>query len=80
MTSIRLPGSLFFHRSDYQAAQQLGKALQTAQSWGVYYPSVRAVRSCFGIMHPKALSNANHWRYLYFHYEKGRVLEVSKVH
>ena len=74
-----LVGHALFHRDDYGAAQRLGYSLRSAGSYGVHYPSVRANGECFGIMRPRALSDALHWRYLSYHYNKGKIVEVESI-
>ncbi len=71
-------GSEIFNRSDYRTAQKLGGELKSAKSWGIQYPSVRAHGTCFGVMRPKALSHARHWRYLSYHFEKGEIIKIGK--
>jgi len=48
-----------------------------ANSFGVHYQSVRAEGGCIGVMRPRILSDAIHWRYLRYHYHKGEVVEVE---
>lgn len=64
---------------DYSEAQQVGYTLRDARSFGVYYQSVRADGECFGVMRPNALSDANHWRYLRYHYADGEIVEVEAL-
>lgn len=64
---------------DYSKAQQVGYRLRDAGSFGVHYQSVRADGECFGVMRPNALSDANHWRYLRYHYAEGEIVEVEAL-
>ncbi|MRH79061.1 RES domain-containing protein [Spiribacter sp. C176] len=72
-----LSGHAIYHPDDYGAAQELGYALREAKSFGVHYHSVRADGECYGVMRPRALSNAIHWRYLRYQYAQGSILEVE---
>lgn len=73
-----MDGSIY-HPDDYSDAQQLGYALRGAKSYGVHYNSVRVKGECYGVMRPKALSDAIHWRYLRFHYEQGVIVDVEPL-
>ena len=64
---------------DYGAAQQLGGMLREAKSYGIHYRSVRADGECFGVLRPKVLSDAIHWRYLRYHYDQGSIIEVESL-
>lgn len=68
-----------YHPNDYSEAQQLGYVLRSADSFGIHYQSVRADGECFGVLRPKVLSNAIHWRYLRYHYDQGSIIEVESV-
>lgn len=68
-----LVGDAIYDSDDYREAQKSGRALRDARSYGVHYHSVRANGECFGVMRPRALSDAIHWRYLRYHYEQGTV-------
>ena len=72
-----LNGHTIFDRNDYGAAQNLGNNLRSDGSNGVHYKSVRTKGECFGIMRPRVLSNANHWRYLSYHYKNGKIVAVK---
>ena len=74
-----LQGDAIYDPDSYVEAQQLGHALRDAGSFGVHYRSVRADGECFGVMRPRALSDAVHWRYLRFHYQRGEGIEVEWV-
>ena len=74
-----LSGHAIYHPDDYGAAQELGYALREAKSFGVHYHSVRADGECYGVMRPRALSNAIHWRYLRYQYAQGSIVEVESV-
>lgn len=74
-----LEGDAIYDPDDYTEAQQLGYALREAGSYGVHYRSVRADGECFGVMRPKALSDAIHWRYLRFHFQQGSIIGVETV-
>lgn len=73
----QLVGHAIYHPCDYGEAQQLGHALRNADSFGIHYSSVRADGECFGILRPKVLSDAIHWRYLRYRYDQGAILEVE---
>lgn len=75
----QLTGHAMYHPDDYGAAQQFGRALRDADSFGVHYQSVRAEGECFGVMRPKVLSDAIHWRYLRYHYDQGSIIEVEPL-
>ena len=64
---------------NYTEAQQLGYTLREAGSYGVHYRSVRADGECFGVMRPKALSDAIHWRYLRFRFQQGIIIDVESL-
>lgn len=59
-----LAGHAIYHPDDYGPGQALGRQLRAAGSHGVHYLSVRTVGECFGVMRPRVLSAAGHWRYL----------------
>lgn len=75
----QLNGHTIYHPDDYGEAQQLGYALRDAGSFGVHYQSVRADGECFGVLRPKVLSDAIHWRYLRYHYDQGSIIEVESL-
>ncbi len=75
----QLSGHAIYHPDDYRAAQQLGYALRDAKSYGVRYQSVREDGECYGVMRPRALSDAVHWRYLRYHYELGSIVKVESL-
>lgn len=75
----QLSGHAIYDPDDYRDAQQLGFALRNAKSFGVHYQSVRAEGECYGVMRPKAISDAIHWRYLRYHYKQGRIVEVEAL-
>ncbi len=75
----QLIGHAIYHPDDYGEAQQLGYALRDAGSFGIHYQSVRADGECFGILRPKVLSDAIHWRYLRYHYDEGSIIEVEPL-
>ena len=74
-----LAGHAIYDSDEYGSAQQLGYALRDAKSFGVHYQSVRAEGECCGVMRPKAISDAIHWRYLRYHYEQGSIIEVESL-
>ena len=74
-----LNGHAIFDRNNYEAAQNLGDSLRSVGSNGVHYKSVRAKGECFGIMRPRVLSDANHWRYLSYHYKNGKIVAVNST-
>jgi len=82
-TSLRdvrqLTGQRIYHLDDYGEAQQLGYALRDAKSHGVHYQSVRVQGQCYGVMRPRALSDAIHWRYLRYHYDQGAIVKVEPL-
>ena len=75
----QLPGHAIYNPDDYGEAQQLGYALREAKSYGVYYQSVREEGECYGVMRPRALSDAVHWRYLRYHYDQGSIVKVESL-
>lgn len=74
-----LEGSAIYDLNDYGESQQAGAALKNIKSFGVHYRSVRAEGECIGIMRPKVLSDAIHWRYLRYHYEQGAIVKVESL-
>ena len=75
----QLIGHAMYNPDDYGEAQQLGYALRDVNSFGVHYQSVRAQGECYGVMRPRALSDAVHWRYLRCYYEKGAIVQVENL-
>ena len=75
----QLTGHAIYHPDDYGDAQQIGYTLRDAKSYGVHYQSVRADGECYGVLRPKALSDAIHWRYLRYHYDQGSIVEVESL-
>lgn len=75
----QLTGQRIYHLDDYGEAQQLGYALRDAKSHGVHYQSVRVQGQCYGVMRPRALSDAIHWRYLRYHYDQGAIVKVEPL-
>ena len=74
-----LTGYTIYDPDDYREAQQIGFALRDVKSFGVHYQSVRESGECYGVMRPKAISDAIHWRYLRYHYEQGRIVQVESL-
>ena len=74
-----LVGDAIYDPDDYGEAQTLGYTLRAANSFGIHYQSVRAKGECYGVLRPRALSDAIHWRYLRYHYDQGRIVEVESV-
>ncbi|ABA57198.1 conserved hypothetical protein [Nitrosococcus oceani ATCC 19707] len=74
-----LDGDAIYDPNDYREGQQLGYGLRDAKSYGVRYRSVRAKGECYGVMRPKALSDAIHWHYLRYHYDQGMIVEVESL-
>lgn len=72
-----LAGHAIYDPDDYRVAQEFGYALRAVGSYGVHYQSVRAHGGCYGVMRARALSDANHWRYLRYHYEQGSIVAVE---
>ncbi|MBL4783531.1 MAG: RES family NAD+ phosphorylase [Porticoccaceae bacterium] len=72
-------GPVIYDLDDYGESQQAGYALKNAKSFGVYYRSVRTEGECIGVMRPKVLSDAIHWRYLRYHYEEGGITKVESL-
>ena len=68
-----------YHPDDYTEAQLLGHTLRDAKSYGVHYQSVRAQGECYGVMRPRVLSDAIHWRYLRYHYDQGAIAKVEAL-
>ena len=74
-----LVGDTIYDPYDYREAQQFGFALREANSFGIHYQSVRVKGECYGVMRPRALTDAIHWRYLRYHYEQGSVVNVESL-
>jgi len=74
-----LEDSAIYDLNDYGESQQTGDALKNTKSFGVYYQSVRTEGECMGVMRPKVLSDAIHWRYLRYHYENGAIVKVESL-
>ena len=74
-----LQDSAIYDLDDYGESQQTGNTLRNTKSFGVYYKSVRTEGECIGVMRPKALSDAIHWRYLRYHYEAGDIAKVESL-
>lgn len=68
-----------YNPDDYGESQQLGYSMRRNKSFGVHYQSVRADGECIGVMRPKVLSDAIHWRYLRYYYNKGEIVEVESL-
>lgn len=75
----QLSGHAIYDLDDYREAQQIGFSLRDIKSFGVHYQSVRESGECYGVMRPKAISDAIHWRYLRYHYEQGKIIEVESL-
>ena len=75
----QLTGQRIYHPDDYGEAQQLGYTLRDAKSHGVHYQTVRVQGQCYGVMRPRALSDAIHWRYLRYHYDQGAIVKVEPL-
>ena len=59
---------------DYGTPQSLGRALRSAASWGVLFPSVRhAGGLCAGLFRPKALQHAKAGAHIALHWDGQRV-------
>lgn len=74
-----LEGTAIYDPDNYTESQQLGAALRQANSFAMHYKSVRTDGECFGVMRPRILSDAIHWRYLRYHYRKGEIFEVESL-
>ena len=74
-----LAGHAIYDPDDYVASQQLGYGMRDAESYGVHYKSVRADGECYGVMRARALSDAIHWRYLRYRYDRGSIVEVESL-
>ncbi len=72
-----LKGHGIYDKEDYSSSQQLGQTLRDINSYGVQYCSVRAKGICYGIMRPKALSDAIHLRYLRYHFDQGKLVRIE---
>ena len=75
----QLTGHAIYDPDDCEAAQRLGYALRNARSYGVHYQSVRTDGECCGVMRPKALSDAIHWRYLRYNYKQGSIVKIEAL-
>jgi hypothetical protein len=74
-----LKDGAIYHPDDYSESQQLGYAMRNCRSFGVYYQSVRTNGECAGVMRPRGLSDAIHWRYLRYHFEQGEITKVESL-
>ena len=74
-----LAGHAIYDPDEYVTAQQFGHGLQDSKSYGVRYQSVRADGECYGVMRARALSDAIHWRYLRYRYDRGSIVEVESL-
>ena len=74
-----LTGTAIYDPEDYTESQQLGDSMRRTNSFGVHYQSVRTYGECIGVMRPRILSDAIHWRYLRYHYNKGVIVEVVSL-
>lgn len=74
-----LAGSAIYDADNYTESQQLGNALRGTNSLGLHYRSVRTEGECISVMRPRILSDAIHWRYLRYHYNKGEIVEVESL-
>ena len=75
----QLVGDAIYDPDDYGEAQQIGYALRDAKSHGVHYQSVRSEGECYGVMRPRVLGDAIHWRYLRYHYDQGSIVDVESL-
>jgi RES domain-containing protein len=75
----QLVGDAIYDPDEYAVGQQLGYALRGVKSFGVHCQSVRAEGECYGVMRPKVLSDAIHWRYLRYHYDQGAIVKVESL-
>ena len=60
-------------------SQKLGYAMRGARSFGIHYLCVRTKGECYGVMRPRVLSDAIHWRYLRYHYDQGAIVDVESL-
>ncbi len=74
-----LTGQDIYDKDDYSASQRLGQSLREMKSFGVQYCSVRAKGTCYGVMRPKALSDAIHLRYLRYHFDQGELVDIENT-
>ncbi len=74
-----LTGTAIYDPEDYTESQQPGDSMRRINSFGVHYQSVRTDGECIGVMRPRVLSDAIHWRYLRYHYNKGEIIEVESL-
>lgn len=58
----QLKGNPIYDPDDYSESQQVGAALRAAGSYGIHYRSVRTEGECYGVMRPRSVSDAIHWR------------------
>lgn len=66
-----------YHKTDYSAAQALGKAMRKQGDYGVLYRSVRGEGLCVGLFRPNAVAAIAHSRYLNYHYKDGKITSVT---
>lgn len=74
-----LNGTAIYDQGNYGESQQAGSAIKITKSFGVHYKSVRCEGECFGVMRPKVLSDAIHWRYMRYHFDQGEVTDVESL-
>ena len=74
-----LRGTAVHAPDDYSESQALGFALRNVRSPGVRYRSVRVEGECVGVMRPRVLSDAIHWRYLRYHFAGGEITDVEPI-
>jgi hypothetical protein len=67
-------GAALLDPDRYASAQQLGRRLRAAGSWGVQYPSVRhAGGFCVGLFRPRALGKARVRAHIALHWDGQRI-------
>lgn len=69
-----------YHRTDYTAAQALGKQIRSEGAWGIVYDSLRQTGGeCVGIFRPKALSNCRQSKHLAYSWDGNRIAHVVEL-
>ena len=74
-----LAGTPIYDPEIYNESQALGLALKNLNSFGLNYTSVRSEGECIGVFRPLVLADANHLRYLRYHFHDGEIVEVEKL-
>ena len=75
-----LKDTAIYDPDNYDELQQAGYATQDRQELRCALSRVLDVEGeCFGVMRPKVLSDAIHWRYLRYHFNQGEITDVEPL-